>query len=107
MNIDPEAEKAKAMAEMKQYAPDDTWTKKLMAEYEQQKQALAPKKGYEGLAELFADISRAGADPRTRGRGSFASGAAGAALGAERAAANKQQEFEFTKQMMELGHKSD
>jgi hypothetical protein len=107
MNLDPEAERKRVTAEREKLAPDDTWTKKLMAEYEQQKQALAPKQGFEGLAELFADISRAGADPRTRGRGSFASGAAGAALNAERAAANKQQQFEYTKQMMELGQKSD
>jgi hypothetical protein len=107
LNLDPEAERRRVMAEREKLGPDDTWTKKLMAEYEQQKQALAPKQGFEGLMESLADISRAGADPRTRGRGSFATGAAGAALGAERAAANKQQQFEYTKQMMELGQKSD
>lgn len=86
-------------------APDTTQHDRLIAELENRKQALNPKQGYEGLMEYLSDISRAGQDPRTRGRGSFASGAAGATLSADRAKENQLQQFELSKQAIEVSQK--
>jgi hypothetical protein len=80
---------------------DTTQIDRLMDEMEKRKQALAPKQGYAGLMEYLGEISRSG----SRGRGSFAAGAAGAArlddLNKERAT----QQFELTKQGVELAQK--
>lgn len=74
---------------------------RLIAELDKRKQELAPKQGYEGLMEYLGQIS-ANSQP---GRGSFASGAAGAraldAVNKERQA----QQFELTKQGVEIAQK--
>jgi len=107
MRADPAAAKDAAKAEFdKDVGPGDTSQyDRLLAELENRKQALNPKQGYEGLMEALSDISRAGQDPRNRGRGSFASGAAGALLGADRAKENQLQQFELSKQAIEVSQK--
>jgi hypothetical protein len=92
------AEEARFAAVGKQ---DTSQIDRMIAELEKRKQELAPKQGYEGLMEYLSQIS-ANSQP---GRGSFASGAAGArgvsALNKERQA----QQFELTKQGVELAQK--
>ena len=103
MNLDPEAEEAKAVAKYNQMvgAPDTAQHDRLIAELEKRKQSLAPKQGFEGLMEYLGEISRAD----SRGRGSFAAGAAGAArlsdLNKERAG----QQFELSKQAIDVSQK--
>jgi hypothetical protein len=92
------AEEARFAAVGKQ---DTSQIDRMIAELEKRKQELAPKQGYEGLMEYLSQIS-ANSQP---GRGSFASGAAGArgvsALNKER----QTQQFELTKQGVELAQK--
>jgi hypothetical protein len=103
MNFDPEAEEAKAIAKRKAALPQEDLSQhdRLLAELEKRKQSLEPKKGYEGLMEFLGQVS-ANSQP---GRGSFASGAAGSraldALNRERAT----QQFELSKQQIEVSQK--
>jgi len=81
--------------------PDTSSHDRLIAELEKRKQDLAPKQGYEGLMEYLSQIS-ANSQP---GRGSFASGAAGARgldkLNQER----KLEQFELSKQAIDVSQK--
>jgi hypothetical protein len=103
MNLDPEAEEAKAIAKRKAALPQEDLSQhdRLIAELEKRKQSLEPKKGYEGLMEFLGQVS-ANSQP---GKGSFASGAAGSraldALNRERAT----QQFELSKQVIEVSQK--
>ena len=103
MNASPEAAEARDIAKYKAAigAPDTAQHDRLIAELERRKQELAPKSGYAGLMEYLGEISRAD----SRGRGSFAAGAAGAArlndLNKERAL----QQFELSKQAIEVSQK--
>ena len=103
MRADPAARAAEEIQKFSQAlpAPDTTQHDRLIAELEKRKQALAPKQGYEGLMEYLGEISRAD----SRGRGSFAAGAAGAArlndLNKDRAL----QQFELSKQAIEVSQK--
>lgn len=107
MRVNPADREAGEIAKYKAAvpSPDTSQYDRLVAELESRKQALNPKQGYEGLMEALSDISRAGQDPRTRGRGSFASGAAGALIGADRAKENQLQQFELSKQAIEVAQK--
>lgn len=103
MNERPEDKEATAIAKYKAAVgdPDTAQHDRLIAELEKRKEALAPKQGFEGLMEYLGEISRAD----SRGRGSFAAGAAGAArlndLNKERAG----QQFELSKQAIEVSQK--
>lgn len=103
MNESPEARETAAIAKYKAAIgePDTAQHDRLIAELERRKQELAPKKGFEGLMEYLGEISRAD----SRGRGSFAAGAAGAArlndLNKDRAL----QQFELSKQAIEVSQK--
>jgi hypothetical protein len=103
MNASPEDQDAAAVARFQKMvgAPDTAQYDRLIAELEKRKESLAPKQGFEGLMEYLGEISRAD----SRGRGSFAAGAAGAArlndLNKERAL----QQFELSKQAVEVSQK--
>jgi hypothetical protein len=103
LTASPEASRAADVAEYRQMvgAPDTAQHDRLIAELEKRKQSLAPKQGFEGLMEYLSQVS-ANSQP---GRGSFASGAAGArgmeALNKERAL----QQFELSKQAIEVSQK--
>jgi hypothetical protein len=99
----PEDRETAAIAKFKQMVgdPDTAQHDRLIAELERRKQELAPKKGFEGLMEYLGQVS-ANSQP---GRGSFASGAAGAralnALNRDR----QTQQFELSKQAIEVSQK--
>jgi hypothetical protein len=103
MNASPEDREAAEVAKYKRMVgePDTAQHDRLIAELEKRKQALAPKQGFEGLMEYLGQIS-ANSQP---GRGSFASGAAGArgmeAINKDRAL----QQFELSKQAIEVSQK--
>jgi hypothetical protein len=103
MNLDPEVEEAKTVAKRKAALPQEDLSQydRLIAELEKRKQGLEPKKGYEGLMEFLGQVS-ANSQP---GRGSFASGAAGSraldAMNRERAT----QQFELSKQAIDVSQK--
>jgi len=99
----PEDREAAAMAKYEKLVgkPDTAQHDRLIAELEKRKQSLEPKQGFEGLMEYLGQVS-ANSQP---GRGSFASGAAGArgmdTLNKERAL----QQFELSKQAIEVSQK--
>jgi hypothetical protein len=103
MTASPEDAEARAVARRQAALPPEDLSQhdRLIAELERRKQELAPKQGFEGLMEYLGEISRAD----SRGRGSFAAGAAGAArlndLNKERAG----QQFELSKQAIEVSQK--
>lgn len=82
-------------------APDTSQHDRLIAELERRKQELAPKQGYEGLMEYLGEISRAD----SRGRGSFAAGAAGAARLSDLNKERQGQQFELSKQAIDISQK--
>lgn len=103
MNESPEARKLAAMQEYERMVgkPDTAQHDRLIAELERRKEELAPKKGFEGLMEYLGEISRAD----SRGRGSFAAGAAGAARLNDLNKERKLQQFELSKQAIEVSQK--
>lgn len=81
--------------------PDTAQYDRLIAELEKRKQDLAPKQGYEGLMEFLGQVS-ANSQP---GRGSFASGAAGA-RGMDKLNRERQlEQFELSKQAIDVSQK--
>jgi hypothetical protein len=103
MKEDPAAREA---AETAKYAaavgaPDTTQHDRLIAELEKRKQQLEPKQGFEGLMEYLGQVSRAD----VRGRGSFASGAAGAARLEDLNKERQLQQFELSKQAIDVSQK--
>ena len=103
MKEDPAAREA---AETAKYAaavgaPDTTQHDRLIAELEKRKRQLEPKQGFEGLMEYLGQVSRAD----VRGRGSFASGAAGAARLEDLNKERQLQQFELSKQAIEVSQK--
>jgi CHASE3 domain sensor protein len=81
--------------------PDTAQHDRLIAELEKRKQSLAPKQGFEGLMEYLGQVS-ANSQP---GRGSFASGAAGA-RGMDKLNRERQlEQFELSKQAIEVSQK--
>jgi hypothetical protein len=103
MNLDPEAEEAKAIAKRKEALPPEDLSQhdRLIAELERRKQSLEPKEGYEGLMEYLSQVS---ANSRP-GRGSFASGAAGARALDDLNRERQKQQFELSKQAIEVSQK--
>lgn len=99
----PEDREAAAIAKYKAAIgePDTAQHDRLIAELERRKQELAPKQGYEGLMEYLGEISRAD----SRGRGSFAAGAAGAARLNDLNKERSLQQFELSKQAIEVSQK--
>ena len=103
MKADPEA-RAKAEAERYERMvgkPDTAQHDRLIAELEGRKKQLEPKQGFEGLMEYLGQVSRAD----VRGRGSFASGAAGAARLEDLNKERQLQQFELSKQAIEVSQK--
>jgi hypothetical protein len=103
MNLDPEAEEAKAIAKRKAAVPPEDLSQhdRLLEELEKRKKSLEPKQGYEGLMEYLSQVS-ANSQP---GRGSFASGAAGA-RGMDRLNKERQlEQFELSKKAIEVSQK--
>jgi hypothetical protein len=103
MNASPEAKRAADVAEYRRMVgdPDTAQHDRLIAELEKRKESLAPKQGYEGLMEYLSQIS-ANSQP---GRGSFASGAAGA-RGMDKLNKERQlEQFELSKQAIEVSQK--
>jgi hypothetical protein len=103
LNASPEAKRAADVAEYKKMVgePDTAQHDRLIAELEKRKKSLEPKQGYEGLMEYLSQIS-ANSKP---GRGSFASGAAGA-RGVDQLNKERQlQQFELSKQAIEVSQK--
>lgn len=103
LTASPEDREAAAIAKYKQMVgePDTAQHDRLIAELERRKQELAPKQGYEGLMEYLGEISRAD----SRGRGSFAAGAAGAARLNDLNKERSLQQFELSKQAIEVSQK--
>lgn len=103
MGEKPEDREAAAMAKYEQMVgkPDTAQHDRLIAELEKRKQSLAPKQGFEGLMEYLGQVS-ANSQP---GRGSFASGAAGA-RGMDKLNRERQlEQFELSKQAIEVSQK--
>jgi hypothetical protein len=103
MNASPEAKRAADVAEYRRMVgdPDTAQHDRLIAELEKRKESLAPKQGFEGLMEYLSQIS-ANSQP---GRGSFASGAAGA-RGMDKLNKERQlEQFELSKQAIEVSQK--
>jgi hypothetical protein len=100
---DPAAQKLARQTEMDTELgrPDTAQHDRLIAELEKRKQSLAPKQGFEGLMEYLGQVS-ANSQP---GRGSFASGAAGA-RGMDKLNKERQlEQFELSKQAIEVSQK--
>jgi hypothetical protein len=103
MAADPAAQAAAKTARMDTELgrPDTAQHDRLIAELEKRKQSLAPKQGFEGLMEYLGQVS-ANSQP---GRGSFASGAAGA-RGMDKLNKERQlEQFELSKQAIEVSQK--
>ena len=103
MKEKPEDREAAAMAKYEKMVgkPDTAQHDRLIAELEKRKQSLAPKQGFEGLMEYLGQVS-ANSQP---GRGSFASGAAGA-RGMDKLNRERQlEQFELSKQAIEVSQK--
>ena len=103
MGEKPEDREAAAMAKYEKMVgkPDTAQHDRLIAELEKRKQSLAPKQGFEGLMEYLGQVS-ANSQP---GRGSFASGAAGA-RGMDKLNRERQlEQFELSKQAIEVSQK--
>ena len=100
---DPAAQKLARQTEMDTELgrPDTAQHDRLIAELEKRKQSLAPKQGFEGLMEYLGQVS-ANSQP---GRGSFASGAAGA-RGMDKLNKERQlEQFELSKQAIDVSQK--
>ena len=103
MTESPEAAEARAIAKRQAALPPEDLSQhdRLIAELEKRKQSLAPKQGFEGLMEYLGQVS-ANSQP---GRGSFASGAAGA-RGMDKLNRERQlEQFELSKQAIEVSQK--
>jgi hypothetical protein len=100
---DPEAQRrAKQERQDKELgSPDTAQYDRLIAELERRKQSLEPKQGYEGLMEYLSQVS-ANSQP---GRGSFASGAAGARAVDKLNRERQLEQFDLSKQAIEVSQK--
>jgi len=83
-------------------APDTSQYDRLIQELESRKQKMnAPASGMDALMSYLSDIANAG----RRGQKWYESGAAGAAMGAQRQKENEAQQFELTKQGIDIAQK--